>query len=135
MTNLRGSRRNLIALAGVCGLSAGAWAGLDSAGQINGFYTTTTPVFAAIPPAPKSTAAWEWGQQGYAAPPPAGTVWGREIGPDERAFFDAGNAIGEEEPVRVHRASAKQVKLAEPRSLPEPSLPEPSLDAEEPVDG
>ncbi|HEU0043650.1 hypothetical protein [Sphingomonas sp.] len=125
------TRRCLLAGAAVLGLSAGAWAGFDATGQVDRFYTAApAPVYMPIPPEPRATGAWEWGSQSLAAAPVAGTIWGREVGRDERAFFDTEDALPEEVPARVHRASVQQADPVAAKALPVPAL-----DAEEPVDG
>lgn len=85
------------------GLAGGAWAGMDAAAQVDARYRAA-PEFRLSVPLPAPVSRWEpaVAEQASIAAPPAGSVWGQEIGRDERAFFDP--AIGEEPPkVRVHR--------------------------------
>ena len=124
-----------IAALAIVGASTGALAGLEAGQTIDSFYTARPePRYRAEP----ATPATMWQEpRTYPVAPPPGTIWGQEVGRDERAFFDAGPALDtapaddwrEERPVRVHRAS---VKVEEPAPAPTPSD---AAEPDDPVDG
>jgi hypothetical protein len=121
----------MIASIAAVALSAGALAGLDAGRNINSFYTAMRePAYRPIEPALQPASSWATENRTFAASPPPGTIWGQEVGRDERAFFDPSTSEvwREEPPVRVHRATVREVEL------PEPALVEPAP-SEEPVDG
>lgn len=79
---------------------------MDAAAQVDARYRFA-PAFRISRPvsvaAPRSTQG-VIEEASVVAAPPAGSVWGQEIGRDERAFFDP--TIGAEPPrVRVHHAA------------------------------
>ena len=83
-------------------LAGGAWAGMDAAAQVDARYRAA-PEFRLSVPVPAPVSRWEpvVAEQAPIAAPSAGSVWGQEVGRDERAFFDP--TVGEEPPkVRVH---------------------------------
>lgn len=89
----------------VMGLGGGAWAGMDAAAQVDARYrfAPALPISRPVPVAAPRSSQGDVEEPVMAAIPPAGSAWGREIGRDERAFFDP--TVGEEPPpVRVHRA-------------------------------
>lgn len=127
--------RMLLASLAVLGVAGGALAGLDAAGAVNGFYTA--PREERYQPLPPAAPVPTYENRTFAAAPPAGTVWGQEVGRDERAYF-ADTVQAElppelpdvddwrpEPPVRVHRVSREV----------EPVIVEPPEAAPEPVDG
>lgn len=121
----------LIATIAVVGLSAGALVGLDAGRNVNGFYTAVRePAYRPIEPVLQPASSWATENRTFAASPPAGTIWGQEVGRDESAFFDTGTTEvwREEPPARVHRASVREVDLSDPAA-------DESAPVEEPVDG
>ena len=117
----------------IVGASTGALAGLEAGQTIDSFYTSERESRYHAEPA---TPATRWQEpRTYPLAPVPGTIWGQEIGRDERAFFDTGPALDtapaddwrEEPPVRVHRAS---VKIEEPAPVPTDAA-----EPDDPVDG
>lgn len=108
----------------------GTAVGVDAAGQVNPSYRTASSIRWRPTPI-VTTQAPEWDRFETpiaAAPPPAGTLWGQEIGRDEQAFFEPERVWRDEPPVRVHRAT-----VTAPAEAP---LIEPTLNEKaDPVDG
>lgn len=137
------ARQLLIAGLAVLGIAGGAYAGLDAGRTVDSFYTVSRePRYRAIEAPTRPPSARDAGTVTFAAAPSAGTVWGLEIGRDERSFFDtasyettagdtwAAEAKAAEPPVRVHRAVIRPVA-----SAVEPPVVEDTIPIEEPVDG
>ena len=84
-------------------LAGGAWAGMYAAAQVDARYRVALEARLSVPvPAPVSR--WEpaVAEQTPIAAPSAGSVWGQEIGQDERDFFDP--TVGAEPPkARIYR--------------------------------
>ena len=118
-----------IAALTVLGASTGALAGLEAAQTIDSFYSASRELRYRAEPA-RPAAMWQEPRTYPVAPPP-GTIWGQEIGRDERAFFETPIAddLREELPVRVYRASVR-TEEAEPA----PSLT-PAAEPDDAVDG
>lgn len=115
------------ALAGV-GLAAGAWAGMDAAAQIGIPYSALTAK--SLRADGRDHPAAPIGERGDLAPiaPPAGTIWGQDIGRDERAFFAPDDTAREHRPaVRVHH-NARDQDLQMIPSEPRPNVIEDSTE-------
>ena len=124
------SKDLVIAAVVLLGVSGGALAGYEASASVDDFYTAPRePRYQALEPAPVTT-SWATESRTFPTAPPPGSIWGAEIGRNERAFFDAG-AVEREEPVRVHRASARTIEPVEP--IVEEPVPEWVEDDPEPL--
>lgn len=133
---MRAKREVAVAALVAMGLAGGAWAGIDAAAQVDGYYRAPPPRSIRVP------AATPWRPADDAptvAAPPAGTVWGRDIGPDERAMFDTAPERDASQP-RPQYLPVERVPVI---ALPDPPVsnegegawvqaPVPSVPSEEP---
>ena len=126
------ARAAIVSAGGAACIAAGAWVGNDAAAQVDARYLTEPvvadrePVVQEVPPAePVEVAA-------PAAAPPADSIWGRDVGPDERAFFDERpEPVRASLRVRVHRGEVAAPEVIEV----EDNLVELPADGNAPDDG
>ena len=117
MLTTRARRATLIGVAALGCTAAGTLAGLDAGAHVDRVYTTSPEVRVQPVPAPTPASSWEWNETPPVAIAPAGGIWGRDIGRDERAFFDTGvgdDGYDQDRPVRAHRRAREVAPAIEP---------------------